>query len=66
MKYVLSDEIECTACGEKVSANTARVAGDVDSADCTADPVLLCPVCFIQAKNAAMHSALAGPALSAG
>ncbi|MFZ5628145.1 MAG: hypothetical protein ACOY5B_03380 [Spirochaetota bacterium] len=64
MNHQVTDEIDCSSCGDKVSPSVARIAGDNNDADCTSDVSFLCPVCFIQAKNAAMQARLVGAVLS--
>lgn len=49
-------EVKCSACGDMMDMNLARIAEDSEFETDLADVRYLCPVCAIQAKNAIMQT----------
>jgi hypothetical protein len=51
-------EVECSHCGDTVSAYTARIAESDTGGHGLEDYHYLCPICVITSKNAAMQQQL--------
>jgi len=51
-------EVPCSACGEQVNVHVAKIADDCDYDLSIENVRYFCPVCAIQAKNAAMHAGM--------
>lgn len=51
-------QVRCASCGENVSVHHAKLADDCDYDMNVEDIRYYCPVCAIQAKNAAMMTGM--------
>lgn len=65
MKTTITQEIRCSECGDSVTLSQAHASDEAEYAMNPGEVEFLCPVCFIQAKNARMRQGmLAGLAVS--